>query len=110
MADDGTFVEVTHPEHPGAPASYVVRAYLKDDTFIEKGTFVLGECSRVTEVPQMLEDIEALGGKVVLVGSGGQDNVDALNACIEIGLDPTYVSVPAENLTLLSFRVLATGS
>ncbi|KAF3937663.1 hypothetical protein ABW19_dt0200659 [Dactylella cylindrospora] len=88
---NGQFVEASHPDYPNKAASYAIRGYLKDDTFVKKGIFVLGESTNPSKIPKILKEIEALGGKVVLVGSGGNGNIDALRAVCSVGIDPRNV-------------------
>ncbi|KAJ6263133.1 hypothetical protein Dda_1693 [Drechslerella dactyloides] len=87
--EEGKFVEVSHPDHPDAEPAFVARAFLKDDTFVDEGVFILGESTRPSEMRKVLKEAQAAGATVVAVGDGGVDNLYALHAVSGIGLDPT---------------------
>ncbi|KAF3933214.1 hypothetical protein ABW20_dc0106693 [Dactylellina cionopaga] len=86
--EEGEFVEVTHPDFPGDIPSFIARSYLKDDTFIDHGVFVLSESTTPGNLSDVMKEITNNGGKVVTVGSGGIDNLYALDAVTGVGLDP----------------------
>ncbi|KAK6341378.1 hypothetical protein TWF696_008456 [Orbilia brochopaga] len=86
--DEGEFVAVSHPDHPDASQSFIARSFLKDDTFVDEGVFVLGECTRPSEIRKVLTEAKAHGATVVAVGLGGVDNLYALHAVCAVGLDP----------------------
>ncbi|KAK6543717.1 hypothetical protein TWF694_000451 [Orbilia ellipsospora] len=86
--DDGIFEPVSHPEHPSLEQRLIAKAFLKDATFIDTGVFILGESTTPSNLNKLLGEMTSKGSKIVAVGSGGPEDVEALNAVTSIGLDP----------------------
>lgn len=86
--EDGSFAPVTHPDFPDKDQAWITRGYLKDETFIDEGVFVLGETTMPGDLAQIMREIQQLGGSVHTVGAGGIGDKDALGAVTSVGLDP----------------------
>ncbi|KAF3915413.1 hypothetical protein AA313_de0208988 [Arthrobotrys entomopaga] len=86
--DEGIFEPVSHPEHPSLEQRLIAKAYLKDATFVDTGVFVLGESTTPSNLNRLLGEMTSKGSKIVAVGSGGLEDVEALTAVTSIGLDP----------------------
>ncbi|KAF3195810.1 hypothetical protein TWF225_000187 [Orbilia oligospora] len=86
--DDGTFAPVTHPDYPYKDEAWLAKGYLKDETFIDEGVFVLGETTMPGDLAQVMREIQQLGGSVHTVGARGIGDQEALTAVTSVGLDP----------------------